>query len=116
MLILRQTIPLEVDEEDLQGVEPTLLLDYIRQLFFQMARLKEEAQKDLIDAKENECSEYEPMLQKLEAEVREHIKIEQQLKLYCESIQEKLDDLQKTKGSSSQFEEGNINEQFEVIL
>ena len=37
-------------------------------------------------------SEYESMLQKYEAEVRNHIKIEQQLKLHIECVQDKLED------------------------
>ena len=37
------------------------------------------------------------MLQKYEAEVRNHIKIEQQLKLHIECVQDKLDDSEKAK-------------------
>ena len=40
-------------------------------------------------------SEYESMLQKYEAEVRNHIKIEQQLKLHIECVQDKLEDQEK---------------------
>jgi len=40
-------------------------------------------------------SEYEQMLQKYEAEVRNHIKIEQQLKLHIECVQDKLEDQEK---------------------
>lgn len=40
-------------------------------------------------------SEYEQMLQKYEAEVRNHIKIEQQLKLHIECVQDKLEDNEK---------------------
>lgn len=39
--------------------------------------------------------EYEQMLQKYEAEVRNHIKIEQQLKLHIECVQDKLEDQEK---------------------
>lgn len=39
--------------------------------------------------------DYEVMLQKYEAEVRNHIKIEQQLKLHIECVQDKLDDSEK---------------------
>ena len=39
---------------------------------------------------------YEQQLQQYEAEVRNHIKIEQQLKLHIECIQDKLDDTEKT--------------------
>lgn len=41
--------------------------------------------------------DYEQMLVKYEAEVRNHIKIEQQLKLHIECIQDKLDDSDKQK-------------------
>lgn len=37
-------------------------------------------------------SDYEQMLQKYEAEVRNHIKIEQQLKLHIECVQDKLEE------------------------
>eukprot|EP00347_Sterkiella_histriomuscorum_P023839 403333209 len=54
--------------------------------------------------------DYEAMLQKYEAEVRNHIKIEQQLKLHIECVQDKLDDSEKArekmkKEKSSQDEE-----------
>ncbi len=41
--------------------------------------------------------EYEQLLQKLEAEVRSHIRVEQQLKLHIETQQFQLDDLEKCK-------------------
>lgn len=41
--------------------------------------------------------DYEVMLQKYEAEVRNHIKIEQQLKLHIECVQDKLDDSEKAR-------------------
>ena len=41
--------------------------------------------------------EYEQQLQDYEAEVRNHIKVEQQLKLHIEVLQEKIDDLEKEK-------------------
>eukprot|EP00826_Nyctotherus_ovalis_P046628 TRINITY_DN5294_c0_g1_i4.p1 TRINITY_DN5294_c0_g1~~TRINITY_DN5294_c0_g1_i4.p1 ORF type:complete len:186 (+),score=23.26 TRINITY_DN5294_c0_g1_i4:23-559(+) len=44
-------------------------------------------------------SEYEEMIQRLEADVRSHIRIEQQLKIQVESIQYKLEDQEKIKSS-----------------
>jgi len=41
--------------------------------------------------------EYEQQLQDYEAEVRNHIKVEQQLKLHIEVLQEKIDDLEREK-------------------
>lgn len=39
----------------------------------------------------------EKVLQKYEAEIREHIRIEQQLKIYTESLEEKIDSFKKKK-------------------
>ena len=41
--------------------------------------------------------EYEQQLQQYEAEVRNHIKVEQQLKLHIEVINEKLEECEKEK-------------------
>ena len=41
--------------------------------------------------------DYESMLQKYEAEVSNHIKIEQQLKLHIECVQDKLEDCEKAR-------------------
>ena len=50
-------------------------------------------------------SEYEQMLQKYEAEVRNHIKIEQQLKLHIECVQDKLEDQEKLLKKEVAFKE-----------
>ncbi|OMJ89350.1 hypothetical protein SteCoe_8555 [Stentor coeruleus] len=63
--------------------------------------------KDLIGVKNNffmlkdyedflDNNQYQESLQKLEAEVRNHIKVEQQLKLFIESQQSRLEEMDKT--------------------
>lgn len=47
-------------------------------------------------------SEYEEMIQKLENDVRTHIRVEQQLKLHIESIQNKLEEMEKASASNNQ--------------
>ena len=48
----------------------------------------------------NSDKEYEQMIQNLEADVRDHIRIEQQLKLHIESTQYKIEeDQHKTEGN-----------------
>ena len=42
-------------------------------------------------------SDYEGQLRKLEAEVRNHIRIEMQLKLYFENAQQKFEEVEKEK-------------------
>jgi len=53
--------------------------------------------------------EYEIMIQKLEAEARNHIRIEQQLKLHIESLQFKIEentnDLEKEKAKNKILED-----------
>lgn len=44
-----------------------------------------------------DVSEYEQMIQKLEADVRNHIRVEQQLKLHIESIQNKLEEYERSQ-------------------
>ena len=40
-------------------------------------------------------NEYEVLLRKLESDIRTHIKIEHQLKLYSEGLQQRIEDLEK---------------------
>ena len=47
---------------------------------------------EVIEQHSEEYEKLEKVLQKYEAEVRKHIRMEQQLKLYAESIQQKLDE------------------------
>ena len=50
-------------------------------------------EKEAIDSDMSEApNNYETVIQKLEADVRSHISVEQQLKLYVESYQNKLED------------------------
>lgn len=40
--------------------------------------------------------EYELMIQKLEGDIRNHIRVEQQLKLHIETVHNKLEEMEKT--------------------
>ena len=57
--------------------------------------LVEEKINDYNQQKENKPQEYETILIKYENDIRGHIKIEQQLKLLCESLQSEIEDLEK---------------------
>lgn len=56
-------------------MEPISILSYIKQMFSLISQLKNEVERELSEKKENECNDYEAMLQKLEAEVRQHIRV-----------------------------------------
>eukprot|EP00826_Nyctotherus_ovalis_P015247 TRINITY_DN14319_c0_g1_i22.p2 TRINITY_DN14319_c0_g1~~TRINITY_DN14319_c0_g1_i22.p2 ORF type:complete len:148 (+),score=37.48 TRINITY_DN14319_c0_g1_i22:423-866(+) len=45
---------------------------------------------------EGQEEDYEQMLQRLEEEARDHIRIEQQLKLHIDSLQDKIEDMDKS--------------------
>ena len=49
--------------------------------------------------------EYDKMLQKLEAEIRNHIRTEQQLKLCIEGLQEKIEDYNDIKEKYNELHE-----------
>lgn len=95
-LLIKKSVPFDQDEESVNSTDAMIFLQYIRKIYEKIYEFKNEAEMELSSKKENECSDYEGMLQKLEAEVRQHIRIEQQLKLYVESTQAKLDELEKT--------------------
>ena len=54
-------------------------------------------------------NDYEQMIQKLEGDVRNHIRIEQQLKLHIESIQNKLEELERQKDGPNKKQQDQID-------
>ena len=66
---------MDAEEKKLSIMEPVKLLGYIKQIFTSILQMKTDAEKELGTKKENECNDYEAMLQKLEAEVRQHIRV-----------------------------------------
>lgn len=102
----------KVDEEldKLKNVETITLIEYIKSCIEIVMSMKlEESEdkvnemvkqrmKDLHNKGEYDLSqspeEYEKIIQKLEAEVRNHISVQQQMKLYIESYQAKVEELE----------------------
>lgn len=76
------------------------IIDYIRSTVEIIMNLKAEEVKESLNSQqvvgstENPPIEYEQLLQNLEAEVRSHVRMEQQLKLNVEQLQFKQDDLE----------------------
>ena len=63
--------------------------------------------------------EYEEMIQKLEADIRKHIRIQNQLKLHIESLQWKVDEKEKNeiiKTSENEKLQANIQKLKETII
>ena len=85
------------ERERLLDTDPFTVLDYIKSSFDILMSMKVAETRTRIPASDQE--DLEKMLQKLEGDVRQHIRVEQQLKLHIESIQEKQEEDEKSEGA-----------------
>jgi predicted RNase H-like nuclease (RuvC/YqgF family) len=94
---------MEAEKTRLKDVAPYIILDYIRSSFEIILDIKkEEAKEEIANSNPPETptskgppKDYEIMLQKLEEEIRNHIRVEQQLKILVETSQSELEDSEK---------------------
>lgn len=110
-----------VDEElsKLKDVETITLLEYLKSSIeilitlkleeketkvelLLKERIKELANDGQVDLSKSSI-EYEKIIQKLEAEVRNHISVQQQMKLYIESYQTKIEELEPFEEKSEEL-------------
>ena len=88
----------ELSEEDLETLEDLNALEVLEN-FKDLVETLLACKRDfkLSDKSEiaGRCEQFESMLQKLESEVRNHIRVEQQLKLHSDTLQAKLDEMEK---------------------
>jgi len=87
---LKDTVPVQEDDEAAVKKDPLVIASYIKKVYEKSLEVGADEKKQLEDSNEKTMSQYEPMLQKLEAEVRKHIQIEQQMKILIENQQEKI--------------------------
>jgi len=83
---------MEEEKQELENTSPLIIIEYTKTLFQVIMNIKE-----VDGGTENEVGivqEYESIIQKLEAEIRNHVRVEQQLKLYIETLQFKNDEMQ----------------------
>eukprot|EP00825_Cyclidium_porcatum_P036160 TRINITY_DN38044_c0_g1_i1.p1 TRINITY_DN38044_c0_g1~~TRINITY_DN38044_c0_g1_i1.p1 ORF type:complete len:260 (-),score=67.53 TRINITY_DN38044_c0_g1_i1:81-860(-) len=111
-IMLRQLENYIQTKEDLTEIEKQLsdydnleqLIDIIKNIFSHFVnkmevKLKTPQQNNSQDNSQNQSEEYfqlEKIVQKHESEIRTHIRLEQQLKLYAETLQQKIDDSDKS--------------------
>ena len=74
-MILKKQIPFEQGDEAVATTDAITIVQYINKIHNKIFELKKEADAEIIAKKEAECTDYEVMLQKLEAEVRQHIRV-----------------------------------------
>lgn len=91
---------LERERKELARASPLVLVDYIRASIEILLKLREERNSsstyNSVQSGKEVQEDYEEQIQKLEAETRMHIRVEQQLKLHVDSIQAKLEEYEKT--------------------
>lgn len=83
----------------LKDTDPLTVLDYIRSSVEMIMSMKFNGQSNRVSKRNSLASscgelakEYEDMVQKMEEEIRNHVRVEQQLKLLAESVKLKLED------------------------
>jgi len=88
-----------------------------------LGKTKVELESHIANAKGGEQSEYEVHLQRLEAQIRDHIRvdcaadqIEQQLKLYAESLQAKVDEFERTGEPPRQTTRSSKSETTDYVI
>ncbi|CAD8070943.1 unnamed protein product [Paramecium primaurelia] len=109
---IRKLVPLD-KSEDLY-TDPNSLICYIGCIFTVLMQDKLNLEQQVEEQKTRDQSDYEEQLIKLEAEIRQHIRIEQQLKLFAENTQSKLEDALKIKEELEEELQG-VKSDFQVL-
>ncbi|CAD8183103.1 unnamed protein product [Paramecium pentaurelia] len=109
---IRKVVPLD-KQEDLY-TDPISLICYIGCMFSIVLQNKFNLEQQIEDQNSRNQNDYEEQLIKLEAEIRQHIRIEQQLKIYAENTQSKLEDVLKIKDDLEE-ELQTIKNQFQIL-
>ena len=91
---------LQEENDNLSSQNILTLIEYIKSSFDIAVQMK--AEKKFLELKsnlniydENYFNDYESLLRKEESDIRQHISIEQQLKLHGESLIDKIEELEK---------------------
>ena len=102
--------PYGLEIEEVIQLSPEQALDHISRVLEELIQLKKQISQleNYQDFKNSD--NYEKALQKLENEVRNHIKVEQQLKIYIDNLKSKLSEAEKT-GEELQHNNQNLVEQ-----
>ena len=83
-----------------KSTSPKSILEFLSFVSKNLNRKNEILKEKLDTIQDSLCNEYEGQIQKLEAESREHIKVQQQLKLYVETLTAREEELERTPSTS----------------
>ena len=85
-------------EETLSSLDTFTLINYIKESIDVLIEMSVSDQvEDYISQKENDQQEYESILVKYESDIRGHIRVEHQLKLYADNLQYEIEQHEKEK-------------------
>lgn len=76
---------------------------------FELEKLADNLNKTEISIRSNNPNDYEELLQKLEGDIRNHIKIQHQYRIYTDSLKSKIEELEKFNNEQKNVIE-NLNE------
>ena len=97
----------EEESKTLQELSPHEVLENFKDLVVGLLKFKKDFKTSDTAELAQKSEQFETMLQKLEAEVRNHIRIEHQLKLHIENHQHRIDELEKAEmNGKMQIKEG----------
>jgi chromosome segregation ATPase len=102
----------EEEKGQLMGLSPLVLLGYIRSSFEVLTSIKEEVSTSKVSSVDKS---YEELVQELEKEAREHIRIEQQLRLYIETLQNKIEEVE-TKNKELDMKVVSLEEKLKLLM
>ncbi|CAD8066448.1 unnamed protein product [Paramecium primaurelia] len=98
---LQMVIPINESRETLQNTDQIILLNYLKQIAIYLIKSKLELEDKLCSL--GDSKQFEIELQKMEADIRQHIRVQQQLQILLEQAQQKLDEFESEKLKSEQF-------------
>ncbi len=91
----------EGDRETLEDLDSIEILENLKDLLENLLSAKQDLKHTDRAELVSRCEQFESMLQKLEADVRMHIRVEQQLKLHADATEAKLEELFAQKESGA---------------
>lgn len=83
------------EDKDIQDLPILEIIENLKELIYNLLQFKQQMANTEIDEVNKRSEQFEKMLQKSEAEVRNHIRTENQLKLVIENNQSQIEELEK---------------------
>ncbi len=99
LIEIYKTVKITNNKTNLEKLSILTLIEYIKSSIDIIINIQVEEKFNELKLKSNKnhFTDYELLLRKEEKSIRDHISLEHQLKLHCDSLEEKIEELQKEK-------------------